>query len=174
MALWIQSGKMTSTRLSFKTCQQTTSNLAMALSGGYDFSQLFHASTLSYSPGSTFIATIHGRRLIVRSTATLAIVRTFQCLGGAVSTSRQNDWLSIDQLLWSADSLYIMAFSAKAMTAWVFGLTDEGHGEGGEVARIGGEGVEGLMRVEWGRGGREVLAWSDHGVGGVSRDELTG
>ena len=137
----------------------------MALSGGYDFSQLFHASTLSYSPGSTFIATVHGRRLVVRSTATLAIVRTFQCLGGAASTSRQNDWLSIDQLLWSADSLYIMAFSAKAMTAWIFGLTDEGHGEGGEVARIGGEGVEGLTRVEWGRGGREVLAWSDHGVG---------
>ena len=137
----------------------------MSLAGGYDFSQLFHCSSLAYSPGSTFLATIHGRRLIIRSTSTLSIVRTFQCLGGAASTSKQTDTtVNIDQLLWSSDSFYIIAFSSKAMTAWVFGLTEEGNGEGGEVARLGGEGVEGLSRVEWGKGGRDVLTWSDYGV----------
>jgi len=138
----------------------------MSLAGGYDFSNLFHASITAYSPGSTFLATAHLRRIIIRSTASLSIVRTFQCLGGhsAASSSRHTDNVTIDQLSWSADSLYVMAFSSKASTAWVFGLTDEGNGEGGEVARIGGEGPEGLVRVEWGKGGRKVLAWSDHGV----------
>jgi hypothetical protein len=138
----------------------------MSLSGGYDFSQLYHSSVAAFSPGSTFLATAHGRRIIIRSSASLSIVRTFQCLGGspAASTSRQTDTVTIDQLLWSFDSLYVMAFSTKAMTAWIFGLTEEGKGQGGEVARLGGEGVEGLIRVEWGRSGREVLAWSDYGV----------
>jgi len=138
----------------------------MSLAGGYDFSNLFHASITAYSPGSTFLATAHLRRIIIRSTASLSIVRTFQCLGGrsAASSSRHTDNVTIDQLSWSADSLYVMAYSSKASTAWIFGLTDEGNGEGGEVARIGGEGPEGLVKVEWGRGGREVLAWSDFGV----------
>ena len=149
----------------------------MSLSGGYDFSQLYHSSLVSFSPGSTFIATVHGRRLIVRSTASLSIVRTFQCLNISTSTptptptassSRQPDThvALIDQLLWSSDSLYLLAFSSKAATAWVFGLTEEGNGGGGEVARLGGEGIEGLVRVEWGRGssGRDVIAWSDHGA----------
>lgn len=138
----------------------------MSLSGGYDFSQLYHSSTAAFSPGSTFLATAHGRRIIVRSSASLSIVRTFQCLGGSpsASTSRQTDTVTIDQVLWSFDSMYVMAFSLRAMTAWIFGLTDEGNGQGGEIARIGGEGAEGLTRVEWGRSGREVLAWSDYGV----------
>lgn len=144
-------------------------------SGGYDFSQLYHSSVVAYSPGSSFLATIHGNRLIVRSTATLAVVRSFQCLNEAdpsasSATSRILDEpskQSIDQISWSNDSLYLLAYSAKAATAWIFGLTDEGNGQGGEVARLGGEGIEGLARVEWGRGGREVLAWSDLGVSTV-------
>lgn len=136
----------------------------MSMSGGYDFSHLYHSSITAFSPGSTFLATARGRRVIIRSTTALSIVRTFQCLSGVASSSKQADNITIDQLLWSSDSLYILAFSGKVATAWIFGLTEEGNGEGGEVARIGGEGVEGLVRVEWGRGGREILAWSDYGV----------
>lgn len=137
----------------------------MSLTGGYDFSQLYHSSIAAFSPGSTFLATAHGRRVIVRSTTALTIVRTFQCLGGVASSSKQIDSVYIDQVSWSADSLYILAFSTKAATAWIFGLADEGNGEGGEVSRIGGEGPDGLARVEWGRGDREILAWSEYGVG---------
>ena len=142
----------------------------MSLSGGYDFSQLYHASVLAFSPGSTFLATIHNGRLVIRSTSTLSIVRTFQCLLSqtslpVASSSKDISVIPIvDSLSWSANSLYLLAFSSKSRTAWIFGLTEEGKGEGGEVARIGGEGIEGLVRVEWGRGGRDVLAWSDHSV----------
>ena len=135
----------------------------MSLSGGYEFSQLFHASLLDFSPGSTFLATAHLNRVIVRSTSTLAIVRTFQCIPPPESSKTPID-VVIDQLLWSSDSLYIIAFSSKVSTGWMFGLTQEGNGEGGEVARLGGEAVEGLVRVEWGKGERDVLAWSEFGV----------
>lgn len=48
--------------------------------------------------------------------------------------------------------------------AWVFGLAEEGNGDVGEVARIDGGGVLGLDRVEWAKGGREVLGFTEHGV----------
>jgi hypothetical protein len=147
----------------------------MASSSGYDFSQIYHSSTLAFSPGTTFVASSHHNRLIVRSSATLAIVRTWLCRppfsppagSSSSSTSRKSDPkedLEIDTLLWSADSLCLLAFSSEARTAWVFGLAEDGSGDSGEIARIGGEGAEGLVRVEWSRTGREVLAWSDFGV----------
>jgi hypothetical protein len=139
----------------------------MSSTVGYDFSQLYRSSALSFSPGTTFIATAHQNRIIVRSSSTLSVVRTWLCVfpsspAASGSSSRSTD--SIDQLLWSSDSLYLLAFSSKANLAWVFGLTEDGNGEGGELARIDGEGVERLVRVEWGTQAREVLAWSDYGV----------
>jgi hypothetical protein len=53
----------------------------------------------------------------------------------------------------------------------VFGLGAVGEGEDGEVAKIMGSGVEGLERVEWAKGGREVLAWGEHGVGLLARPD---
>lgn len=143
----------------------------MSSSTGYDFSQFYHASTLSFSPGTTFVATAHQNRIIVRSSSSLAVVRTWVCVLPSSPSSSCSPLTieSIDQLLWSSDSRYIMAFSVKASTAWVFALTEDGKGEGGELARIGGDGVEGLSRVEWGPLGRVVLAWSEHGVSGVCK-----
>lgn len=139
----------------------------MSTSAGYDFSQIYHAQTVTFSPGTTFLATAYQNRLIVRSTATLAIVRTYQCLVPAISSAKAGPFTSVDvtvdSIQWSPDSLFVLAFSGKAAMAWVFALTEEGSGEGGEVARIGSD-VEGLVHVEWGRGGREVLAWSEYGV----------
>jgi hypothetical protein len=145
----------------------------MATSSGYDFSQLYHSSIVAFSPGTTFLATAHHGRIVVRSSATLAIVRTWLCspqipplaASSSMHKADSNEVGAIDQLLWSADSLYLLAFSSGAKTAWVFGLADEGDGESGEIARLGGEGVEGLVRVEWSKIGRDVLAWSDFGVG---------
>lgn len=54
----------------------------------------------------------------------------------------------------------------------MFGLAEDGSGDSGEIARIGGEGVEGLVRVEWSRTGRDVLAWSDFGVSEACDDLL--
>jgi len=138
----------------------------MALLNGYDFSQLYHASILAFSPGTTFIATAYQNRIIVRSSSSLSIVRTCLCLlpSSPSSSSSSRTVESMDQLSWSSDSLYLLAYSNKASTAWVFALTEDGVGEEGELARIGGEGVEGLAKVEWGKQGREVLAWSDYGV----------
>lgn len=138
----------------------------MSSSSGYDFSQLYHATSLAFSPGTTFTATAYQNRIIVRSSTTLSVVRTWICVSPAshssLSPTRVGE--TVDQLYWSSDSLYLLAFSSKSSSAWVFALTEDGDGEGGELARIGGDGVEGLVRVEWGKLGREVLAWSDYGV----------
>jgi len=144
---------------------------------GYDFSQFYHASTVSFSPGTTFIATAYQNRIIVRSSSTLSVVRSWQCIlpssPSASASSSTRPIESIDKIVWSSDSLYVLAFSSKATTAWVFALTEEGNGEGGEMARIGGEGVQGLVHLEWGRQGREVLAWSDYGVGRPDQSQNT-
>ena len=128
---------------------------------GYDFSQVYNASLSAYSPGSTFLATAHQDRIVVRSTSNLSIVRTYQCLPGAPLAGPSRDTQGIETLSWSADGRYLLAYGKGE--AWVFGLAELGSGEGGEMARIVG-GVEGLVKVEWARGGREVLAWSDYGV----------
>ncbi|WWC88231.1 uncharacterized protein L201_003136 [Kwoniella dendrophila CBS 6074] len=138
------------------------------MSDGYDFSQLYHATLVSYSPGTTFLATVYQNRLIIRSTTTLQIVRTWACIRPAssiASSSKNADQeVKIDSIEWSEDGLHILVFSLSAKTAWVFGLASEGDGESGEIAKIGGEGVEGLFQVEWGQAGKQVLAWSDYGL----------
>ncbi|OCF75332.1 hypothetical protein I204_04187 [Kwoniella mangroviensis CBS 8886] len=140
------------------------------MSDGYNFSQLYHASLISYSPGTTFLATIYQNRVIIRSTATLQIVRTWTCqLSNPPSSSSSKtveDYVKIDYLEWSEDGLHILAFSSICRTAWIFGLASEGDGLSGEVARIGGEGTEGMVRVEWVKGGsgKNVMVWSDHNL----------
>lgn len=48
-------------------------------------------------------------------------------------------------------------------TIYVFALAQEGNGSSGEVAKIG-EGLEGCVKAEWGRGSRDIHVWSDYGV----------
>jgi len=52
-------------------------------------------------------------------------------------------------------------------TVFVFALAQEGNGSSGEVAKIG-EGLEGCVKAEWGRGSRDILVWSDYGVSSSS------
>ncbi|ODO12099.1 hypothetical protein I350_00885 [Cryptococcus amylolentus CBS 6273] len=142
------------------------------MSGGYEFSHLFSASTIAFSPGTTFLATAHHNRIVVRSTATLQVVRTWACTRPPAplpppfnkakptpSTAQDPlpaDEFTIDSLQWSRDSMYLLVYSSQVKMAWVYGIAQEG-----ESARIGGMGVEGLLRVEWGRAGRDVLSWQE-------------
>lgn len=132
---------------------------------GYDFSQLYHASIVTYSPGTTFIATAHLNRVIIRSTSTLQIVRTWLCNlpipAASSSKTPAATEFSLDTLHWSEDGSYLLAMGKGAV--WIFALAQEGSGESGEVARIG-EGLEGCVKAEWGKGARDVLVWSDYGV----------
>jgi WD40 repeat protein len=136
---------------------------------GYDFSPLYHASHLAFSPGSTFLAVSHDDRLMIRSTSNLGIIRTWRIaslssrLLSSASTSKESV-STIDWVQWSDDGLYILVFCKAEGVALVFSLAQAGMGEDGEVARIDNGGVEGIDRVEWARGGREVLAWGEHGV----------
>lgn len=137
---------------------------------GYDFSHLFPASVLAFSPGTTFLAVAHQNRIIVRSTSTLQIVRTWECIlppEAQVARSKEpgvsssvagatSEIFSIDTLQWSGDSMYLLVHSRDVKMAWVYGVAQEG-----EAARVGGMGVEGLTKVEWGKGDREVLAWTE-------------
>lgn len=128
----------------------------------YDFSPTYHSSVLAFSPGSTFIATAYIDRIVIRSTSTLQIVRTWHCLPSSPSTSKSAE-IQLSSLSWSSDGLYILAHAVKSGSAWVFCLTDEGNGDSGEVAKIGA-GVEGMIGIEWGKGSRDILVWSDYGV----------
>ena len=131
---------------------------------GYDFSQLYHSSIVAYSPGTTFIATAHQNRVIIRSTSNLQIVRTWLCATptphASTSKSPAAEFI-IDTLQWSEDGSYILALGSG--TVYIFALAQEGNGSSGEVAKIG-EGLEGCVRAEWGRGSRDILVWSDYGV----------
>lgn len=140
------------------------------MSGGYDFSHLFPANALAFSPGTTFLAVAHQNRIIVRSTSTLQIVRTWECIlppeattygpkelgSGSSVAEATSEAFSIDTLQWSSDSMYLLVHSKEAKMAWVYGVAQEG-----EAARVGGMGIEGLSRVKWGKGDREVLAWTE-------------
>lgn len=150
----------------------------MAEASGYDFSPLYHASSISISPGSTFLATVHSGRVIIRTTANLSIVRTWYIRVDAIhapssikpgtgpGSGSATDHASLDTVQWSDDGLYVLVFSRALGTGWVFGLAEEGRGDCGEVASIKaeGSGVDRLERVEWAGVGREVLGWTEHGV----------
>ena len=135
---------------------------------GYDYSQLYHSSIVVYSPGTTFIATAYQNRVIIRSTSNLQIVRTWLCTPPtphASSSKSTSAEFNIDTIQWSEDGSYILAMGRG--TVFVFALAQEGNGSSGEVAKIG-EGLEGCVKAEWGRGSRDILVWSDYGVSSSS------
>lgn len=136
---------------------------------GYDFSPLYHATQTSFSPGSTFLATSYQNRLIVRSTHNLSIVRTWELSPPSGLQGEKDNNLNkgkekqirIDDIQWSDDGLYILAFVNAEGAVWVFGLAEEGNGANGEVVRII-SGLEGMSEARWVKGGREILCWAEH------------
>lgn len=145
---------------------------------GYDFSPLYRSSLSAFSPGSTFLATTHLNRLIVRSTHNLSIVRAWDLQPSLSSEQSAVDGAGpsksssapakakavvIDEIQWSDDGLHILAVSPSGQAVWVYGLAEEGGGADGEVVRIQA-GPQGLEGAKWAKGGREVVCWSEHSV----------
>lgn len=81
-----------------------------------DFSPLYPVSAthqLHFSPGSTFVLSLIGSTLVVRTAADLALVRTW---------SLASDHPPIDHLAWSHDGSFFLASSSSSGTLEVFVL----------------------------------------------------
>ncbi|WOO85743.1 WD repeat-containing protein WRAP73 [Vanrija pseudolonga] len=123
----------------------------------YQFSQVYRASAISFSPGSTFIAAAIEDHVMIRSTSSLDLIRTWHCSSSPEAPSpgsvTQRKPHTVDFLEWSSDGSRLLAFTSKGGQAWVLDLSS-----GEQVAHL----ANGVTRVEW--GGSSILAWSDRGV----------
>lgn len=116
----------------------------------YQFSKVHRATCISYSPGSTFIATAVIDQILVRTTSTLECVRSWTCTLGDPSDSHNLEAPSIDHLEWSPGGSQVLAFSSATGVVWVFDLAQDG-----VVARIAGN----VVKAEWGE--EDVLTQSE-------------
>jgi WD40 repeat protein len=108
----------------------------------YQFSKVYRASCVAYSPGSTFIATALLDKVSVRSTSSLECIRTWTCAApDGPSTSSTPD-VTVDRLDWSPSGGCLFAFSHARGLVWVFDLAQD-H----VVARVGGD----ILKAEWGQ-----------------------
>lgn len=158
-----------------------------------DFTDLYPTSSLHppvFSPGSTFLATTHRSRIIIRHSLSLQVLQSFNlpplsaspspagflsrrspsntspssASAGPSTESKQE----ITSLSFSPDSERIIAVCARQNVAYVFQLGSMVEGDGLEAKLHGG--VERLSRVEWapsslpGEGKTTLLAWSELGV----------
>lgn len=157
-----------------------------------DFTDLYPTSSQQqplFSPGSTFLATTHRSRIIIRHSLSLQVLQSFElpplspppspaeslsrrtaspttpnAAGGSLAERQQE----ITGLSFSPDSERILAVCARQNVAYVFQLGSLVDGDGLEATLHGG--VERLSRVEWapssmpGEGKTTLLAWSELGV----------
>ncbi len=151
----------------------------------YAFSESYvHSSppTTSFSPGSSALASAYGDRIVVRSTETMQVVRTWICpdpssvekngkqagygpryTPGARAESRSTAvHPEITSLAWSPTSTHILATAVKQNLVYIFSTAEETD----VPAAVIRAGLEGLTRCEWNENGEEVMCWSE---GGVSR-----
>lgn len=132
----------------------TTTTTPRGTMDTYQFSQVYRASAISFSPGSTFIAAAIEDHVMIRSTSSLDLIRTWHCSSSLEASSPgpvpQRKPHAIDFLEWSSDGSRLLAFTSKGGQAWVLDLSS-----GEQVANL----ANGITRVEW--GGSSILAWSD-------------
>lgn len=162
-----------------------------------DFTDLYPTSSLQaplFSPGSTFLATSHRDRIIIRHSLSLQVLQAFTLpvpspppspagslsrrtgpagspssasAAGSSSTAADKPQ-EITSLTFSPDSERILAVCARQNVAYVFRLGSLVDGDGLEATLHGG--IERLSRVEWapsslpGEGKTTLLAWSELGV----------
>lgn len=158
-----------------------------------DFTDLYPTSSQQeplFSPGSTFLATTHRSRIIIRHALSLQILQTFELparssppsspagslsrrtislyASNAANSGSAEQEQEITSLSFSPDSERILAVCARQNVAYVFQLGSLVDGDGLEATLFGG--VERLSRVEWapsslpGEGKTMLLAWSELGV----------
>lgn len=116
----------------------------------YQFSKIYPATCIAYSPGSTFIATALFDKIVVRTTSTLECVRTWTCTLRDDTEGHTPDVPSIDHVEWSPGGAQILALSSATGVVWMFDLAQDG-----VVAKIGGD----IVKAEWGE--EDVLTQSE-------------
>jgi len=132
-----------------------------------DFTEIYQQSSnlVAFSPGTHFLLTAVNDRLIIRSTDTFTITRTWLIDSNpspthpitAKSKTKPSD-AYITHIGWSCDSEYVFAACAKKGVVDVYKLRDEEWN-----ARID-SGAEGLVKAEWAPDGRTILCFSEWGV----------
>ncbi len=150
------------------------------MAASYAFSEAYtHSSSSScaFSPGSSALASAYADRIVVRSTETMQVVRTWTCreptapawhpvyrqAGVKREAARPSaEPIEVSSIAWSPSSSHLLVTALKARLVYVFSTSDEGD----EPAAVIRAGIEGIIRAEWNENGEEVLCWSEAGVGG--------
>ncbi|KAF5369078.1 hypothetical protein D9758_003053 [Tetrapyrgos nigripes] len=134
-----------------------------------DFTEIYqqNANLVAFSPGTHFILTAVQDRLIVRSTDTFSITRTWlvdstpspthPITAKSASKAKASD-SAISHIGWSCDSEYTLAACAKRGVVDVYKLRDPEWN-----ARID-SGAEGLVKAEWAPDGRTIVCFSEWGL----------
>ncbi|THU93629.1 YVTN repeat-like/Quino protein amine dehydrogenase [Dendrothele bispora CBS 962.96] len=134
-----------------------------------DFTEIYQQSSnlVAFSPGTHFILTAVNDRLIVRSTDTFSITRTWLVdsspspthpITARPSSKVKPSDAFITHIGWSCDSEHVFAACAKRGVVDVYKLRDEEWN-----ARID-SGAEGLVKAEWAPDGRTVMCFSEWGL----------
>ncbi|GAA5898886.1 uncharacterized protein JCM6883_003460 [Sporobolomyces salmoneus] len=124
----------------------------------YDLSPLYRHSTTSFVPTSpSLLLSSHSSKLILRSSTTLQIIRTWT-LPVPSSSNSSNLAFSISPV---APHL-ILAFASNPTARERVWVLDPG--KEGVVARFEVGRVEGCERIEWSRDGERVLIWAENNL----------
>ncbi|RUS13124.1 WD repeat domain 8, partial [Endogone sp. FLAS-F59071] len=126
-----------------------------------DFSDLYKkepGALCLFSPDGAHIATAVQLRLVVRDAQTLQVEALYDCAD------------SIQQIAWSADSLYLLSASFKKACVEIWSVHD--HEWSAKVE----EGIAGLVGVRWAPDARTVLCFSEFQVtrSGVGANNFMG
>lgn len=135
-----------------------------------DFTDIYQAKAAAFSPDGRRVLAISDDRVILRQVDTFQITHTWQIgpstkshsKGGASSStsgasSRSTAKSEIVQCAWSCDSRYVLA--SRGALIQVFDVLDKDWNASIQI------GVEGLTRAIWAPDGRNILCFSEWGVG---------
>ena len=140
-----------------------------------DFTEIYKQTghLVKFSPGTSFILSAVGDRLVVRQASNFQITRswlvdTAPSASTTLLSSQSGTRVSatdgtISHIGWSKDSEYILAACAKRGIVNVYAMRDDQWN-----ARIEA-GAEGLVRAEWAPDGRNILCFSEWGVSAQCR-----
>jgi hypothetical protein len=148
-----------------------------------DFTDLYPTSSQQpplFSPGSTFVATTHRSRIIIRHSLSLQVLQSFELpplsppsspagsLSRRTASSPSGSNAAGGSSIERHQEITILVVCARQNVAYVFQLGSLVDGDGLEATLYGG--VERLSRVEWapsslpGEAKTTLLAWSELGV----------
>ncbi|KAH8925730.1 WD40 repeat-like protein [Atractiella rhizophila] len=135
---------------------------------GYDFTPLYKHSTTAISPNGLYTVSCLAHRLVLRSTSTLQILRSWTCTRPnpkekrVATSSKDSGDATISSIAWSPRGTHVLAVSEAKGAIWIFDIEEE---DGPALtADIGGEGLVKGSPAKWTADGRAVMLWSDYGL----------